>query len=60
MAEPKPVVEAARRAVEEPLPGTSLVVPVFNEEATLEEVKAKYKALVKQHHPYARCGDRST
>ena len=29
-------------------------------EATLEEVKAKYKALVKQHHPDANGGDRST
>jgi undecaprenyl-phosphate 4-deoxy-4-formamido-L-arabinose transferase len=38
MAEPNPVVEAGPRAVEEPLPEVSLVVPVFNEEATLEEV----------------------
>ena len=29
-------------------------------EATLETVKAKYKALVKQHHPDANGGDRST
>ncbi len=28
--------------------------------ATLEEVKVKYKALVKQHHPDANGGDRST
>src|SRR4051794_24715377 len=28
--------------------------------ATLEDVKAKYKALVKQHHPDANGGDRST
>ena len=28
--------------------------------ATLETVKAKYKALVKQHHPDANGGDRST
>jgi hypothetical protein len=28
--------------------------------ATLEEVKSKYKALVKQHHPDANGGDRST
>ena len=28
--------------------------------ATLEEVKTKYKALVKQHHPDANGGDRST
>jgi len=38
MVEPKPVAEAAPRAVEEPLPEISLVIPVFNEEATLEEV----------------------
>ena len=38
MVEPKPVMEAAPRAVEEPLPEISLVIPVFNEEATLEEV----------------------
>ena len=29
-------------------------------DATLEDVKAKYKALVKQHHPDANGGDRST
>src|ERR1700738_4597559 len=29
-------------------------------DATLEVVKAKYKALVKQHHPDANGGDRST
>jgi len=28
--------------------------------ATTEEIKAKYKALVKQHHPDANGGDRST
>ncbi len=28
--------------------------------ATLEDVKVKYKALVKQHHPDANGGDRST
>ena len=28
--------------------------------ATLDDVKAKYKALVKQHHPDANGGDRST
>ena len=38
MVEPNPVMEAAPRAVEEPLPEISLVIPVFNEEATLEEV----------------------
>jgi undecaprenyl-phosphate 4-deoxy-4-formamido-L-arabinose transferase len=37
MAEPKPVVEAAPRAEEETLPEVSLVIPVFNEEATLAE-----------------------
>ena len=29
-------------------------------DATLGDVKAKYKALVKQHHPDANGGDRST
>jgi hypothetical protein len=29
-------------------------------DATLEDVKVKYKALVKQHHPDANGGDRST
>ena len=29
-------------------------------DATLDDVKAKYKALVKQHHPDANGGDRST
>ena len=38
MAEANPVAEAAPRALEEPFPGVSLVVPVFDEEATLEEV----------------------
>ena len=38
MVEPKPVMEAAPRAVEDALPEVSLVVPVFNEEATLDEV----------------------
>jgi DnaJ-class molecular chaperone len=28
--------------------------------ATIVEVKARYKALVKQHHPDANGGDRST
>jgi DnaJ-domain-containing protein 1 len=28
--------------------------------ATTEEIKSKYKALVKQHHPDANGGDRST
>jgi DnaJ-class molecular chaperone len=29
-------------------------------ESTLADVKSKYKALVKQHHPDANGGDRST
>ena len=36
--------------------GSSSLAPL----ATLETVKAKYKALVKQHHPDANGGDRST
>ena len=38
----------------------ALQVMGLTAEATLEEVKAKYKALVKQHHPDANGGDRST
>jgi hypothetical protein len=38
----------------------ALQVMGLSSEATLEEVKAKYKALVKQHHPDANGGDRST
>jgi undecaprenyl-phosphate 4-deoxy-4-formamido-L-arabinose transferase len=48
MAEPKPVAEAAPRAVEEPLPEISLVVPVFNEEATLEEVCRRATATLEE------------
>ena len=33
---------------------------IVEADATLEVVKAKYKALVKQHHPDANGGDRST
>jgi DnaJ-domain-containing protein 1 len=38
----------------------ALQVMGLGPEATLETVKAKYKALVKQHHPDANGGDRST
>ncbi|HXV33328.1 MAG TPA: glycosyltransferase family 2 protein [Gaiellaceae bacterium] len=38
MAQANPAAEAAPRGLEEPFPEVSLVVPVFNEEATLEEV----------------------
>jgi curved DNA-binding protein CbpA len=38
----------------------ALQVMGLGAEATLEDVKAKYKALVKQHHPDANGGDRST
>ena len=48
MVEPKPVAEAAPRAVEEPLPEISLVVPVFNEEATLGEVCRRATATLEE------------
>ena len=38
----------------------ALQVMGLGSDATLETVKAKYKALVKQHHPDANGGDRST
>jgi hypothetical protein len=38
----------------------ALQVMGLGSEATLDDVKAKYKALVKQHHPDANGGDRST
>ena len=38
----------------------ALQVMGLGTDATLEAVKAKYKALVKQHHPDANGGDRST
>ena len=38
----------------------ALQVMGLGADATLEIVKAKYKALVKQHHPDANGGDRST
>ncbi|MGF6307615.1 hypothetical protein ABIB82_001239 [Bradyrhizobium sp. i1.8.4] len=54
-AEPKPetrkIMNAERKA---------LLVMGLGAGATLEDVKAKYKALVKQHHPDANGGDRST
>jgi curved DNA-binding protein CbpA len=53
--EPKPetrkIFNAERKALQ---------VMGLGAEATLEDVKAKYKALVKQHHPDANGGDRST
>ncbi len=48
MVEPKPVAEAAPRAVAAPLPEVSLVVPVFNEEATLEEVCRRATATLEE------------
>src|SRR5207248_11687138 len=38
----------------------ALQVMGLGSDATLDIVKAKYKALVKQHHPDANGGDRST
>jgi hypothetical protein len=38
----------------------ALLVMGLGPDATLETVKAKYKMLVKQHHPDANGGDRST
>jgi hypothetical protein len=38
----------------------ALIVMGLGPEATLDDVKAKYKLLVKQHHPDANGGDRST
>ena len=38
----------------------ALQVMGLGPDATLEDVKIKYKALVKQHHPDANGGDRST
>ena len=48
MAEPNPVDEAAPRAAPAPLPEVSLVVPVFNEEATLEEVCRRATATLEE------------
>ena len=50
-AETRKVMNAERKALQ---------VMGLTAEATLEQVKAKYKALVKQHHPDANGGDRST
>ncbi|MBI5261039.1 MAG: DnaJ domain-containing protein [Bradyrhizobium sp.] len=54
-AQPKPetrkVMNAERKALQ---------VMGLGPDATLEQVKIKYKALVKQHHPDANGGDRST
>ena len=49
--ETRKVMNAERKALQ---------VMGLSAEATLEDVKAKYKALVKQHHPDANGGDRST
>jgi curved DNA-binding protein CbpA len=50
-AETRKIFNAERKALQ---------VMGLGPEATLETVKAKYKALVKQHHPDANGGDRST
>ncbi|ANW03118.1 J domain-containing protein [Bradyrhizobium icense] len=49
--ETRTVMNAERKALQ---------VMGLTAEATLKDVKAKYKALVKQHHPDANGGDRST
>jgi hypothetical protein len=49
--ETRKVMNAERKALQ---------VMGLGPDATLESVKAKYKALVKQHHPDANGGDRST
>src|ERR1700742_1281055 len=50
-AETRKVFNAERKALQ---------VMGLGPDATLEDVKTKYKALVKQHHPDANGGDRST
>ena len=50
-SEPRKVFNAERKALQ---------VMGLGTDATLEDVKTKYKALVKQHHPDANGGDRST
>lgn len=50
-AETRKVMNAERKALQ---------VMGLGPSATLTDVKAKYKALVKQHHPDANGGDRST
>jgi len=49
--ETRKVMNAERKALQ---------VMGLSAEATLDDVKTKYKALVKQHHPDANGGDRST
>lgn len=49
--EPRKIFNAERKALQ---------VLGLGADATLETVKAKYKMLVKQHHPDANGGDRST
>lgn len=50
-AETRKIFNAERKALQ---------VMGLGPEATLEDVKTKYKLLVKQHHPDANGGDRST
>ena len=50
-AETRKVMNAERKALQ---------VMGLGPDAKLDDVKAKYKALVKQHHPDANGGDRST
>src|SRR6201985_2005614 len=50
-AETRKIFNAERKALQ---------VMGLGPEATLQDVKLKYKALVKQHHPDANGGDRST
>ena len=54
-SEPKPEVRKIFNAERK-----ALQVMGLGPDATLETVKSKYKALVKQHHPDANGGDRST
>ncbi len=54
-AEPKPETRKIFNAEKK-----ALIVMGLGPDATLETVKAKYKMLVKQHHPDANGGDRST
>jgi undecaprenyl-phosphate 4-deoxy-4-formamido-L-arabinose transferase len=48
MAEPEIAPEGAPRLAEAPLPEVSLVVPVYNEEATLEEVYRRATATLEE------------
>ena len=54
-SEPKPETRKIFNAEKK-----ALLVMGLGPDATLETVKAKYKMLVKQHHPDANGGDRST